>query len=146
MGKALSLSKSVNNPRGKVSLSSSLKKGILGLIFVVTISFLISTYFIVDKEQKNYAYRESESVIKTLSSNIFSDIRKYKELSRIIMTEDRLVRFLRADEQSVDIGMINDARYGVMDVLNVTEGVDCVMIFREDMIMVATNRFTYKYD
>ncbi|ADL34454.1 two component system histidine kinase [Butyrivibrio proteoclasticus B316] len=130
----------------KVSLYASLQKGILGLILVVTFSFLISTYFIADKEQKNYCKRESESVLKTLSSNIYSDIHKYIELSRIIMTEENLVEFLRADADSVDIGMINDARYGVMNVLNVTESVDGVMIFREDMIMVATNRFTYEYD
>ena len=62
------------------------------------------------------------------------------------MIEQRVVTFLRAKESSVDIGMINDARYGIMDILNATEGVDSVMIFREDMIMVATNRFTYNYD
>ena len=126
----------------KVSLSASMQKGILGLILVVTISFIISTYLIADREQKDYARRESESVLKTLSSNINSDIRKYMELSRIIMTEESLVEFLRADADSIDIGMINDARYGIMDILNVKEGVDCVMVFREDMIMVATNRFT----
>lgn len=131
---------------GKESLSRSLQRGILGLILVVTISFLISTYFIVDREQKSYAIKEADSVTKTLSSNIDADIVKYMELSRIIMAEDRLVKFLRAKGESVDIGMINDARYGIMDVLNVTEGVDCVMVIREDLIVATTNRFTYKYN
>ena len=140
MGKALSFSKR------KVSLSESLQRGILGLILVVTISFLISTYFIVEREQRSYAISEAESITKTLSSNINADITKYMEMSRIIMTEDRLVKFLRAKGESVDIGMINDARYGIMDVLNVTEGVDCVMVIREDLIMATTNRFTYRID
>ena len=130
----------------KSSLSESLQRGILGLVLVVTISFLISTYFIVEREQRSYAVQEAESITKTLSSNINADIVKYMELSRIIMTEDRLVKFLRADGDSVDIGMINDARYGIMDVLNVTEGVDCVMVIREDLILATTNRFTYKFD
>ncbi|WP_026652100.1 sensor histidine kinase [Butyrivibrio proteoclasticus] len=130
----------------KISLSRSLKNVIFGLVLVVTLSFLISTYLIAEKERRDYGLRESESVLRTLSSNVDSDLRKYKELSRIIMTEDRLVTFLRADKDVVDMGMTNDARYGVMDVLNVTEGVDCVMIFREDLIMVCTNRFTYKFD
>lgn len=130
----------------KSSLSESLQRGILGLILGVTISFLISTYFIVEREQRSYAVQEAESITKTLSSNINADIVKYMELSRIIMTEDRLVKFLRADGDSVDIGMINDARYGIMDVLNVTEGVDCVMVIREDLILATTNRFTYKFD
>nr|WP_297769648.1 sensor histidine kinase [uncultured Butyrivibrio sp.] len=132
--------------RKKSSLSESLQRGILGLILVVTISFLISTYFIVEREQRSYAVQEAESITKTLSSNINADIVKYMELSRIIMTEDRLVKFLRADGDSVDIGMINDARYGIMDVLNVTEGVDCVMVIRDDLILATTNRFTYKFD
>ena len=130
----------------KSSLSESLQRGILGLVLGVTISFLISTYFIVEREQRSYAVQEAESITKTLSSNINADIVKYMELSRIIMTEDRLVKFLRADGDSVDIGMINDARYGIMDVLNVTEGVDCVMVIREDLILATTNRFTYKFD
>ncbi len=130
----------------KVSLSSSLKKLIFGIVCVVTVAFMLSTYIITAKEQINHAEKDSENVIKTLSSNISSDVDKYKSLSRLIMTEDRLLTFLRSPMLLVDIGMINDARYGIMDILNVTEGVDSVMVFREDMIMLATNRFTYEYD
>ncbi len=130
----------------RVSLSSGLKKLIFGIVCVVTVSFLLSTYIITAKEQRDYEVRDSENVLKTLSSNISSDIDKYKSLSRLIMTEQRLLTFLRSPMLLVDIGMINDARYGIMDILNVTEGVDSVMIFREDMIMLATNRFTYDYD
>ena len=128
------------------SLSASLKRIIFGIVLVVAISFLVSTYIIVQKESIDYTRSEADSVLKTLSSNIYSEINNYTEISRLIMTEDRLVRFLRADAAEVDIGMINDARYGIMYILNVKEGVDSVMIFREDMIMVATNRFTYNYD
>lgn len=128
------------------SLSASLKRVIFGIVLVAAIAFIVSTYIIVRRESVEYTRRESDNLLKTLSNNIYSEINNYTELSRLIMTEDRLVRFLRADASGVDIGMINDARYGIMNILNVTEGVDSVMIFREDMIMVATNRFTYNYD
>ena len=128
------------------SLSASLKRVILSIAVVATAAFLVAMYVVVQKERIEYTKRESDSVLKTLSNNIFSEIKNYTEISRIIMTDERLVEFLRADSVAVDIGMINDARYGIMDILNVKEGVDCVMVFREDMIMVATNRFTYKYD
>ncbi len=128
------------------TLSSSLKKLILGMVLVATVVFALSTYVITRQEQKDYAIRDSENVLKTLSSNISSDIQKYTSLSRLIMIDNRVLTFLRARMLSVDISMINDARYGIMDILNVTEGVDSVMIFREDLIMVATNRFTYEYD
>ena len=128
------------------TLSFSLKRLIFGTVLVAAIVFAFSTYVITKQEQKDYATRDSENVLKTLSSNISSDIQKYTSLSRLIMIDDRVLTFLRAKMLSVDISMINDARYGVMDILNVTEGVDSVMIFREDLIMLATNRFTYKYD
>ena len=129
-----------------ISLSLRLQRLIFGIVFVVTVTFLISVYLITAKERRNYEIRESERVLRTLSNNIVSDIDRYREISRLIMTEDRLVSFLRADVNQVDISMINDARYGIMDILNVTEGVDTVMVFREDMIMLSTNRFTYVYD
>jgi two-component system sensor histidine kinase YesM len=118
----------------------------VGTMLVVTASFLLSTYVVTINERKDFSKRESESVIATLSNNIVSEIDKYKSLSRLIMTDDSILTFLRSDVSRVDISMINDARYGIMDILNVTEGVDTVMIFREDMIMATTNRFSYKYD
>ena len=138
--------KEKSQEKKNTSLSNKLKKLILGIVLVVTVVFLVSINLITESEKKNYGRRESEKVLRTLSSNISSDIARYCELSRLIMTEDRVVSFLRADSDVVDISMINDARYGVMDILNVTEGVDTVMVFREDMIMFATNRFTYEYD
>ena len=132
--------------RTENSLSLSVSRIVLGIVFVVIISFVIALYIVVVRERREYAMRESESIIRNLSNNLDSNIKSYTELSRLIMTEPNLVKFLRADVDSVDISMINDARYGVMDILNVTEGVDTIIVFREDMIMLATNRFTYIYD
>jgi two-component system sensor histidine kinase YesM len=146
MGKIFKVFQFYKRKSREDSLSASLKRVILSIAVVATAAFLVAMYVVVQKERIEYTKRESDSVLKTLSNNIFSEIKNYTEISRIIMTDERLVEFLRADSVAVDIGMINDARYGIMDILNVKEGVDCVMVFREDMIMVATNRFTYKYD
>ena len=145
VGKSL-LGKFNSEKNGLTSLSTQVQRVILGIVLVVVIAFMFSGYFIISRERLEYNKSESESVLKTLSSNIQSDIERYKELSRLIKAEDRLVEFLRADVNQVDISMINDARYGIMDILNVTEGVDTVIVIREDMIMLSTNRFTYKYD
>ncbi len=136
----------INELNEKKTLSSSLKKMILGIVLSTVAAFMLATYVITKREQIDYGMRDSENVLRTLSSNISSEMEKYMSLSRLIMTEDRLVTFLRASTLSVDIGMINDARYGIMDILNVTEGVDTVMVFREDMIMLATRNFMYIYD
>ena len=134
-----------NNSK-RTSLSTSLKRVIFGIIFVAIVSFLISTYYVTEKERKEYGIREAESVIKTLSNNVYSETKNYIDLSRLIMTENRLLTFLRANVESVDTGMINDARFGIMSILNAKEGVDSVVVFREDMLMVATNRSSYYYD
>ena len=136
----------INELNEKKTLSSSLKKMILGIILSTVAAFMLATYVITKREQIDYGMRDSENVLRTLSSNISSEMEKYMSLSRLIMTEDRLVTFLRASTLSVDIGMINDARYGIMDILNVTEGVDTVLVFREDMIMLATKSFMYIFD
>ncbi|MBE5840758.1 MAG: sensor histidine kinase [Butyrivibrio sp.] len=136
----------INELNEKKTLSSSLKKMILGIVLSTVAAFMLATYVITKREQIDYGMRDSENVLRTLSSNISSEMEKYMSLSRLIMTEDRLVTFLRASTLSVDIGMINDARYGIMDILNVTEGVDTVLVFREDMIMLATKSFMYIFD
>lgn len=130
----------------KKTLSSKIKKLIFGIVLIIITSFLTATYIIISKERRDYAQSDSENVVRTLSNNISSDMEKYISMSRLVMTEDNLVTFLRSPSINVDIGMINDARYGIMNILNVTEGVDSVMVFREDMIMVATNRFAYDYN
>lgn len=140
------LGKISSEKKGQISLSTQVTRVILGIVLVVVLAFMVSGYFIIARERLEYSKRESESVLKTLSGTIGSDIERYKELSRLIKAEDRLVTFLRADARRVDISMINDARYGVMDILNVTEGVDTVIVIREDMIMLSTNKFIYKYN
>ena len=128
------------------SLSSRINRIVLTILILIIISFLVSVYLITEKEREEYEIREADNTIKTLSNNIYSDLEGYMELSRLIMMEDRLVKFLRAKSASIDIGMINDARYGIMDILNVTEGVDSVIVIRNDLIMAKTNRFTYKFN
>ena len=131
---------------GGRSLSSALKRIILLIVFVILLAFLVSIFLITDNERRQYCVRESESVLMTLSDSIRSNIQSYAELSRLIMTDDKLVEYLRAPESEIDLGRINDARYAVMDILNVKEGVDTVIIIRNDRILFSTNRFSYKFD
>ncbi|MCR5508687.1 MAG: histidine kinase [Lachnospiraceae bacterium] len=128
------------------SLSGSLKRVFAGTFFVVIISFLVSMYLISERERRDYAMRDAGSALMTLSASISSSISNYTEISRLIMTEDRLTTFLKADSDSVSQSMINDARFGIMEILNVKEGVDAVFVFREDYIVAATDRVSYEYD
>ncbi len=130
----------------KGSLSFAIRGVFLAITLIIVSSFFISVLLITREERKEYAKREATGILTTFGNAVSSEINNYSELSRLIITEDRLTQFLRADAEAVSLGMINDARYGIMDILNVKEGVDCVFIFREDMIVAATDRVTYKYD
>ena len=144
----MSLIKYISDEQNKrvKSLSYRLQRMILATVLFVVIAFLLAVFVITSRERRDYGIRESENVLKSLSSNISSSILNYSEISRLVMTQEKLVEFLRADFTDVDISMINDARYAVMDILNVTEGVDTVIVIREDMLMLGTNRFTYRYN
>ena len=132
--------------KSKKSLSGSLKTFIIVLIFLTIIVFVFSIFYIVNNERRAYEISASEGVLRTMSDSVESSIVNYTEVSRLIITDERLVEFLRAKADKVDMGMINDARFGVLDILYVTGGVDSVIIFREDMIMMTTDRTSYEYD
>lgn len=132
------------------SLSSKLRRVLVGIVFILLLTSLISITVIMRKERRSYAIRESEGILTGLTNNIFSEIERYKELSRLVMVEEKLVVFLRAKSKDVNVGMINEARYGIMNILNVTENVDSVFIFREDGQYLSTalpsNRNAYRVD
>ena len=92
----------------KTTLSSSFRSTMIGIVMIVFVSFLISTYIITEKERKAYVIRESESVLKALSNNISSDLKNYMDVSRLVITDRRLVTFLKADLSAVDENMTND--------------------------------------
>ncbi len=140
-GKKLFIRKKENE-----SLVSRMRKMVLCAVLIVLVSFLLSTYLIADNERKNGTMNESERIVKVLSNTIIYDYEKYKSISRMILRDEELLNFLRADVDSVNIGMINDARYSIMDIMNATEGIDSVIVLREDLILFSTNRFTYEFD
>ena len=127
----------------KNSLSLRLRLVFIFIILILTVAFAITIFLVMRKERRENVLHESESVLVGLSDSIYSDIQRYKELSRLVMIEDRLVKFLRADTDEVNNVLINSARRGILSVLNVTTMVDSVFIFRNDGQYFATNRGKY---
>lgn len=132
-----------NKIQTRNSLSLRLRLVFAIIIFLFIIAFIVSIYLITKKERRENVIIESESLLAGLSDGIYSDIQRYRELTRLVMIDDRLVKFLRAKTEDVSPGMINTARYGVLGVLNVTTMVDSVFIFRNDGQYMATNRGKY---
>lgn len=107
-------------------------------------SFIASAIILSGSAIYNAELTESETLIQGAEANISTSIETYKDLSRLVMLNANVVEFLRAEE--ADPGLSNDAKIGVMDVMNVTTNLDSVYIFRNDGEFMSTGRGIYNVD
>ncbi len=128
----------------KKSLTSRTKYllGISLLIFCV--AFLISLLVFTIKSRWDYGTRESETVLNAMSESIQGSIQSYKDISRLIMLNDSVRKYLRMAD--VDDGIKYDARIGVQNVLIASDNLDSVLIFRDDYQYITTGRGDYIVD
>lgn len=157
MGRKQTVEKNPKSQPERKSLSTRLHVVLLGIILILIIVFLLSTYYIIEKERREYEIREAESILNSVSGNILSNVKNYKGLSRLIMLDDQLVEFLRADADVISNSMTNDVHSSILKILTATSNVDSVIVLREDMIVtyadekgdwkvVGTKRGGYTYD
>ncbi len=136
----------VKKPRKKRSLAVKTRLFFIFTVLLLAGMILLSGFFVIRMERQEYVLNESKEILSVLSDNIYTNIQRYTELSRLIMTDSRVVSFLRADGSKVDQRLVDNARYGAVGVLNVTEMVDSVFIFRDDMRYTANKRSSYSLD
>lgn len=129
---------------GGRSLTKRMQYVLTSSIVIFAIAFVVSILLVNVRARREREIRESETIITSISGSITANIATYKDLSRLIMINDRVIAFLRATE--VGPGIKNDAKYGVMDVLNVCNGVDSVFIIRNDKEYANTGRGEYILD
>lgn len=123
------------------TLARELSFILLAALLIFGVAFFVSTVVITNEARKDSEIRESETVINSVAGSINASIDNYKDISRLIMLNDKVNAFLRASD--VDSGLINDAKYGVMDVLNVSKNLDSVFILRNDGAYMSTGRAEY---
>lgn len=114
----------------------------LALVFLI--AFLLAAYFTTTRSKRDYEIRVSENTINNVAANIKANIDNYKDLSRLVMLNESVTAFLRAPKATA--GIKNDARFGVMDVLNVCHNLDSVFIFRNDQEHMNNGRSIYTID
>lgn len=129
--------------KGK-SLTSMMWLATILLLLLFCITFTVSTMFITERAERDYEIRESETVIGNMVGNIQANIDNYKDISRLIMLNSDVASFLRAD--SADVQLANNARDGIVGVLNVCLSIDSVFIFRNDGAYVSTGKSLYTVD
>ena len=131
----------VKNSKIKNSLSFKLSMVFIGIAGILIITSMIFIFIIVSRERKEYAEREAENVLISLSTSIRSDIDNYRNVSRLIAYESRVKEFLKATTRDVmqTLRLSEAARLGTLEYLNITNGVDSVFIFRNDLQYMTTH-------
>lgn len=133
-----------NNVKKSKSMVARLWVIMITIMIIIIATFAVSFYSISLKTKRDTEIRESQTVISTLSSSIQANIESYIDISRLVMLNEDVITYLRAD--TVDAGMTNDCRLGVMEVLYACRNVDSVMIFRNDSFYMNTGKGEYSID
>ena len=138
--------KGTDKIQSKKSMIAGLRAMMLIIVLLLSISFLVSVFYIVNKEKRETIKRESDTALNTIADSIVSDIERYKEMSRIVMTDDGLVKYLYAYRGKIDAGFKFATQKSIMRVLTPTTMGDSVLVFREDGEKVSSSRDQYYFD
>ncbi|MBQ3890190.1 MAG: hypothetical protein II740_02430, partial [Lachnospiraceae bacterium] len=103
-----------------------------GALLVFTVVFAIAFLVMTERARRDYEIRESETVLNSMSGNITANLQSYKDITRLVMLNNQVVKFLRAKSDEVDAGLKNDTKFGINDIFVASDYVDSVFIFRDD--------------
>lgn len=127
---------------------NSLTKRLLGLmvgtIVIFALAFILALILLNVRDKREHESREAETILNSMTGSIEASMATYKDVSRLILLNEAVWNYLRAED--VDSGLRNDAKYGVMDVINICTNVDSVYIFRDDGYYMSTGRGEYILD
>ncbi|MCR4895207.1 MAG: sensor histidine kinase [Lachnospiraceae bacterium] len=126
------------------TLAAELRVVLISALFIFGVAATIATAFIMRSGARESEIRESETLISTVAGSINAGMGNYKDISRLIMLNDKVVKFLRLP--GVDANLTYDARAGVFDVLNVSNHLDSCFIYRNDGYFLSTGRAEYNVD
>lgn len=116
----------------------------ISIFLVIILFFIVAMLVVVDQANRDYETTEANTKITAVKSNIRANLDNYKDVSRLIMLNEEVMILLRSEKANA--GIINDAHYGVMDVLNACKNVDSVFIFRNDGDYMSTGKGEYLLD
>lgn len=128
----------------KMSLHQSTLLMFIILLLFFCMMFMIATSIINRKTEDDFLIRTSETAVNNVVSTVRASLANYNVLSRMIMVNDRVVHFLKAEETDND--MIYEARRGIYEIQNLYSYVDSVYIFRNNNEYVSTARGEYYID
>ena len=107
---------------------------ILMLFFCIV--FTVATSIISKRTEQDFEIRTTEMAVNNVSSTIKERIANYNYLSRLIMTDDKVVEYLKPYKINKEKG--NGARDSVSEVLSLYSNIDSVYLFRNNGKYIGT--------
>jgi len=130
--------------REKMSLQRTTLLMLVILLLFYCFMFLITTYIISKRAEDDFKKRTSETAVNNVVSTIRASLVNYNYLSRLIMINDKVVSYLKAEE--IDRNTIYEARTGIYEIQSLYSYIDSVYIFRNDGMYVSTGYGQYDVD
>jgi two-component system sensor histidine kinase YesM len=114
------------------------------LLLFFCMMFMIATSIISKRTEDDFKIRTSETAVNNVVSTIRASLVNYNYLSRLIMVNGRVVKYLKAKE--LDKDKIYEARRGIYEIQYLYSYIDSVYIFRNDGEYVSTGQGKYFID
>ncbi len=126
----------VEKKRTKMSLKKKTFLMFLSLMLFFCVIFTYTTSIIGQSMEKDFKLRTTETAVNNVSATIQERIVNYNYLSRLIMTDDKVVEYLKA--HTVDKLMANAARDSISEVLTLYSNIVSVHLFRNNGKCIST--------
>jgi two-component system sensor histidine kinase YesM len=128
----------------KMSLQQATMLMLAILLLFFCMMFMIATTIITNKTEEDFKIRTSETAVNNVVSTVRASLVNYNTLSRLIMLNSRVVKFLKTDE--VDKDKTYEARRGIYELQTLYRYVDSVFVFRNDGTYANTGEGKYYVD
>ena len=128
----------------KMSLQKKTLLMLLILLLFFCMMFMIASSIIIKRAEDDFKIRTSETAVNNVASTINASLVNYNYLTRLIMLNDRVVKYLKVNK--ADRGHKNAAREGINEIQSLYSNIDSVYIFRNDDDYVSTGIGKYFID
>ncbi len=125
----------------KMSLQQTTLLMLAILLLFFGMMFIIATSIITKKTEDDFKIRTSETAVNNVVSTIRASLVNYNYLSRLIMVNSKVVKFLKTNE--LDKDKTYEARRGIYEIQSLYSNIDSVYIFRNDGEYVSTGQGKY---
>ena len=104
--------------RKKIHARNSMVSGLRAIMafiaLLLSVSFFVSVFYIVNKERHDNITRESDTALNSISDSILSDLERYKEMSRLVMVDEGFVNYLTVPADMLDAGFLYAGFYVII--------------------------------